>query len=107
MLRSDFCDFSDAYNVGKGKITVSATDGANNIRNKKTRPLAFKNNAPFISFISKINRVLVENAEDLDILMPMYNLLEYSKSYSKASGSFWNYYRDELTDETNDDNGPN
>ena len=39
--------------------------------------------------------------------MPMYNLLEYSKHYSKASGSFWNYYRDELTDETNDDNGPN
>ena len=104
MLRSDFCDFNDAYIVVKGKITVSATDAANNIRN---RPLAFKNNAPFISCISKINGVLVENAEDLDIVMPMYNLLEYRKNYSKTSGSLWNYYRDELTDETNDDNGPN
>ena len=57
--------------------------------------------------ISKINGVLIENAEDLDIVMPMFNLLEYSKNYSKTSGSLWNYYRDELTDETNDDNGPN
>ena len=54
-----------------------------------------------------MNGVLIENAEDLDIVMPMYNLLGYSKNYSKTSGSLWNYYRDELTDETNDDNGPN
>ena len=51
--------------------------------------------------------VLVENAEDLDTVMPMYNLHEYSKNYSKTSGSLWNYYSDELTDETNNDNGPN
>ena len=101
------CDYSDAYIVVKGKIAISATDGANNIRDKKTRSLAFKNNAPFISCISKTVGVLVENVEDLDIVMPMYNLLEYSKNYSKKSGSLWNYYRDELTDETNDDNGPN
>ena len=74
---------------------------------KKPRPLAFKNNATFISCVSKINGVLVENAEDLDVVMPMYNLLEYSKNYSKTSSSLWNYYRDELTDETNEDNGPN
>ena len=49
----------------------------------------------------------MENVEDLDIVMPMYNLPEYSKNYSKTSGSLWNYYRDELTHETNDDNGPN
>ena len=60
---------------------------------------------PFISCISKI--VLIENAEDLDIVMPMYNLLEYSKNCSKTSGFLWNYYRDELTDETNDDNDSN
>ena len=65
------------------------------------------NNAPFISCISKINGVLFENAEDLDIVMPMYNLLECSKNYSKTSASLWNYYRDELTDDTNDNNGPN
>ena len=107
MLRSDLCDFSDAYIVVKGKITVCATDGANNIRDKKSRSLAFKNNTPFSSCISKMNGVLVENAEDLDIVMQMYNLPEYSNIYSKTSGCLWNYYRDELTDETNDDNGPN
>ena len=74
---------------------------------KKTRPLEFKNDVPFISCILKINGVLIENAEDLDIVMPMYNLLVYSKNYSKTSDSLWNYYRDELTDETNGDNGPN
>ena len=60
-----------------------------------TKKLAFKNNPPFVSCISKINNTLINNAEDLDILMPMYNLLEYSKSYSKTTGSFCNYYRDE------------
>ena len=102
MLRSDLCDYSEAYIVVKGDITV---EGANNkiIENKL---LAFKNNAPFISCISKMNDVLIENEEDLDIVMPMYNLLEYSKNYSKTSGRFWSYYKDELTDEANDDNGP-
>ena len=60
-----------------------------------TKKLAFKNNAPFVSCISKINNTLINNAEDLDILMPMYNLLEYSKNYSKTTGSFCSYYRDE------------
>ena len=57
--------------------------------------MPFKNNAPFISCVSKINNELVENAEDLDIVMPMFNLLEYSKNYEKTSGSLFNYYRDE------------
>ena len=74
---------------------------------ENNRSLAFKNNASFISCISKINGVLIENAEDLDVVMPMYNLLEYSKNSSKTSGSLWNYYRDGLTDETNDNNSPN
>ena len=71
------------------------------------RDFVLKNNTPFISCISKINYVLIENEEDLDIVMPMYNLLEYSKNYLRTSGSLWNYYRDELTDEANDNNGPN
>ena len=57
--------------------------------------MAFKNNAPFISCILKINDTLIDNAEDLDTVMPMYNLIEYSKNYSKRTGSLWNYYRDE------------
>ena len=64
-------------------------------------------NALVISYISKISGVLIENLEDLDVAMPLYNLLEYSKNYSKTSGSLWNYYRDELTDEEPDANGPN
>ena len=90
MLRSDLFDFSDAYIVVKGTITVTNPD--NNPYDKK---LAFKNNAPIVSCTSKINNTLIDNAEDLDVIMPMYNLLEYSKKYSKTTGSFWNYYRDE------------
>ena len=90
MLRSDLCDYSDAHIVVKGTITV--TDPDNDAYDKK---LTLKNNAPFVSCISKINNTLIDNAEDLDVVMPMYNLLEYSKKYSKTTGSFWNYYRDE------------
>ena len=103
MLRSDLCDFSDAYIVVKGTVTVSADE---RVRDEMNRQVILKNNAPFISCILKINGVLVENAEDLNVVMPMYNLLEYNKNYSKTSASLWNYCRDELADETNDDNGP-
>ena len=99
MLRSDLCDYSDAYVWVKGTITV--TDPNNNAN--FDRRLTLKNNAPFISCISKINGELVENAEDLDIVMPMYNLLEYSKNYEKASGSLFNYYRDEPNEDTVDE----
>ena len=78
MLRSDLCDFSDAYIIVKGTITVLRPNNAK--RNKTT---AFKNNAPFISCISKSNGVKIDNAEDLDVAMPTYNLLEYSKKYKK------------------------
>ena len=88
MLRSDLCDFSDAYIIVKGSINV--TDPDNNGYDKK---LVFKNNVPFISCISKINNTLIYNAEDLDTVMPMYHLLEYSKNYSKTTGSLLNYYR--------------
>ena len=57
--------------------------------------MAFKNNAPFNSCITKINNTLIDNTEDLDIVMTMYNLIEYSKKYRKTTGSLWDYYRDE------------
>ena len=60
-----------------------------------TKKLAFQNNVPFISCITKVHNTLTDNAEDLDTAMPMYNLLEYNKNYSKTSGSLYNYYRDE------------
>ena len=74
MLRSNLCDFSDAYIVVKGKIAV--TNPNNDAYDKK---LAFKSNAPFTSCILKINNTLIDNAEDLDIVMSMYNLFEYGK----------------------------
>ena len=85
MLRSDLCNYSDAYIVVEGVVTVSAEERDGDEMN---RDFALKNNAPFISCMSKINGVLTENAEDLDVLMTMYNLLE-------------------LTNEANDNNGPN
>ena len=90
MLRSDLCDFSGAYIVVKGTITVKNPNNA-----KRNKAVTFKNNAPLINCISKINGVKIDNAEDLDVVMPMYNLLEYSKNYRKTTGSLWNYYRDE------------
>ena len=84
MLRSGLCDFSDAYIVAKETITVVRPNNAK--RNKA---------AAFINCISKINGIKVDNAEDLEVVLPMYNLLEYSKNYRKATGSLWNYYRDE------------
>ena len=65
---------------------------------QKNKSVTFKNNAPFISCISKINSIKIDNAEDLDVVMPMYNLLEYSKNYKKTTGSLWNYYRDQPSD---------
>ena len=90
MLRSDLCDYSDAYIVVKGIVTVTSSD--NNTYDKK---LAFKNNAPFTSGISKINNTLIDNAENLDVVMRIYNLIKYSKNYRKIAGSLRNYYRDE------------
>ena len=129
MLRSDLCDFRDAYIVVKGKVvanfndiknyvaddfpdeifpddtfsdgsnaaqintarTAAKTAAVNDANNNDTRNLikyiSFRNNAPFISCISKINGVSIDNAEDLDVVIPVYSLIEYSKNYSKTSGT--------------------
>ena len=79
-LRSDLCDYSDAYIVVKGAITVKGTN-ANNLTDKK---LAFTNN---VSFRSCISNKFIDNEEDIEIVMPMHNLLEYSDNYFMASGS--------------------
>ena len=90
MLIADLCHLGDAYIFVKGVIAVTDPDGA-----KRNKSVPFKNNAPFINYISKINNVLIDNAEDLGVVMSMYNLLEYSKNYRKTTVSLWNYYRDE------------
>ena len=76
MLRSDLCDCSNAYILVKGTITVTANgdnNNADNSRDKRNRSLILKNNAPFVSCITRINGELIEDADDLDIVMPMYN----------------------------------
>ena len=78
------CDFNDVYIVFTGKISATNPDD-----DSYDRKLAFKNNAPFFSCVTRINKNLIEHAQDLDTVMPMYNLLCYSKNYR----SFWNYYR--------------
>ena len=110
MLRSSLYDYCDAYILIKGTITVTApgvNNNANNIRDKRNRPFILKNNAPFVSYITRINGELIEDADDLDIVMPIYNLLEYSKNYRKTIGSLYNYYRDELSDDADDNNFAN
>ena len=105
MLRSNLCDYSDAYILVKGTIMVNGVvSGAENDIARRNRPLILKNNAPFVSCITRINGELIEDADDLDIVMPMYNLLEYSKNYRKTIGLLYNYYRDELSGDTNRNN---
>ena len=99
MLRSNLCDYSDAYILVNGTITVTG----NHPRDRQNRPLILKNK-PFISCITRINGELIEDADDLDIVMAMYNLLEYSKNYRKTIGSLYNYYRDELSNDNDNDN---
>ena len=93
MLRPDLCNFGDVYIVVKGVNAVTNPDDA-----KRNKVVAFKNNAPFINCISKINSVQIDNAKDLDVIMPMYNLLEYNKNQRKTTENLWNYYRDEPSD---------
>ena len=84
-LRSDLCDLNDAYSVVTGKITATNPGNDNNVYN---RELALKNCAPFFNCLLKINNQLIEDAQDIDIVMPMYYLLYYSKNFRKTTGSF-------------------
>ena len=103
MLRSDLFDYSNAYILVKGTIIIERGDN----KNIKTRSLALKNHGSFINRISKINNILIDNAENLDAVKPMYNLTEYSKNYRKTTGSLWKYYRHEPNNPAlNEDNSP-
>ena len=94
MLKSSLCDYSVSYLHIKGTITVPnpKTVAVTNIRNIK---IIFKNFAPFTDCISEINNAQVDDAKDIDVVMPMYNLIKCSDICLKTSGSLWQYYRDE------------
>ena len=94
MLKSSLCDYSDAYILVKGTITVNNTAGTNANANNTDKKVIFKNCAPFTDCISEINNTQTDNAKDIDIIMPMDNLIEYSDNYSKTTGSLWQYCMD-------------
>ena len=87
MLRCSLCDYSDAYILIKGNKTVNNTDAAVAAANNTNKKVIFKNFTPFTNCISKMNIIQIDNAEYIDIVMPMYNLTEYSDNYSKTPGS--------------------
>ena len=96
MLKSSLCDYADAYILVKGTITITGEgdDAAARQADERDKGVTFKNCAPFTKCISRINNTDIDNAHDIDIVMPMYNLIEYSDNYSKTSGSLWQYYKD-------------
>ena len=101
MLKSSLCDYGDAYILVKGTITVNNAAAADADANNTSKKVIFKNCAPFTNYISEINNTQVDNAKDLDIVMPMYNLIKYSDNYSKTSGNLWQYCKDILAVDNN------
>ena len=97
MLKSSLCDYSDAYIHVKGKIKITGAGDNETARraDERNKGVAFKNCAPFTICISEINNNQIDNCTDIDIIMPMYNLIEYSDNSAKTSGSLWQYYRGE------------
>ena len=93
MLRSSLCDYGDAYILVKGTISIAAQAGDN--PNNGNKEVVFKNCAPSNDCISEIKNAQIDNAKYIDVIMPIYNLIEFSDNYSKTSGRLWQYYRDE------------
>ena len=100
MLKSSLSDYSDAYILVKGRITVTGAgdDAGARQADERNKGVIFTNCAPFINYISEINNTQIDNAKDLDIVILIYSLIEYSHNYSKTSGSLWRYYRDDPND---------
>ena len=103
MLKSSLCDYSDAYSLVKGTITVNNIAAQGAAANNTNKKVIFKNCAPFTNCISEINNIQIDNAKDIDIVMPMYNLIEYSDNYAKTTGSLWQYCKDIPARNANDD----
>ena len=94
MLKSSLCYYSDAYILFKGNINVNNTAAQGAAANNTNKKVIFKNCAPFTNCISEINNTQIDNTKDIDIVMPMYNLIEYSDNYTKTTGSLWQYFKD-------------
>ena len=95
MLKSRFCDYSNAYILAKGTITVKNKAVQSQSNDAANQKLIFKSCAPFTDCISRINNMQVDDAYDIDVVMPMYNLIWYIDNYSQTSGVLWQYCSDE------------
>ena len=95
MLKTSLCDYSDAYILGIGTISVANTAAQGASANNYDKKEVFKNCAPFTDCTSGIINTQVDNANNIDVVMSMYNLIEYSDDYSKTSVSLWQYFRHE------------
>ena len=104
MLKCRLCDYNDAYMLVKGSITVNNTAAADAGANNTNKKVIFKKCAPFINCISEVNNTQVDNAKGVNIVMPMYNLIEYSDNYSKTSGKLWQFCKDVPAVNNNGDN---
>ena len=95
MLKSSLYDYSDAYILVKGRITIPEAGDDAEVRQSDERNIGviFQSCAPLINWKSEINNIEKDNVKDIDAVMPMYNSIEYSDNYSKTSGSLWQYYR--------------
>ena len=100
MLRSNLCDYADAYILVKGTITITGAGGDDAAKqlDERNKGIIFKNCAPFTKCINRINNTEIDTARDINIIMPMYNFIEYIDNYSKTSGSLWQYYKDDPND---------
>ena len=87
MLKSSLCDYSDAYILAKGTITVNNTAAADATASNAYKKVIFKNCVLYTDCKSEINNVKIDNAKDIDIVMHLYNSIEYSDNYSKTSRS--------------------
>ena len=104
MLRSNLFDYADVYILVKETITITGAgdnDAAKRL-DERNKGEIFTNCARFTKCISRINNTDIANAKDIDIVMPMYNVIEYGDNYSKASGSLWQYYKDDPNDNITD-----
>ena len=102
MIRSNLCDYSNGYILVKGTVTVPNTTAAVVAVNNTNKKVIFENCDPFTKRIIKIINTEVDEGQDIDRVMPMFNLIEYNDAYSKTSGSLWQYYRDEPALDAND-----
>ena len=93
MLKPSLCDYSDAYTLGKGTITIAGRRTDIRQLDERNKEVIFKNYASFTDCICVVNHTQIGNAKDLDVTMPMYNLIEYSHNYSEKSGGLLQYYK--------------